>query len=918
MSEVRPIFEWGALMNKALENVKKYLPIVVVPIIMLVVFALLNNASATPYSVVHDVNGRWDMRGFNFQNQNVVFGGHAEIIPGALLSPEEFRQRESEAIVACPREERVVTSRMTILVPDGEWFTFTRHSLNYAHRLYVNGVLMMEVGETGHNQRAYSRNMARIMFTAQASGGVIEIVQQSSNFMHRLGSPHHEWHMGTGNDIINEMRAVDIQNAIILGSFFMLSIVLFLLYFMLIKNKGILYCALFSLTWFLRMAFTTPRVLAPLAPWLGVEWFFRIEYFTVPLAAILAIAILSTLFPKILPKGFLYPAYAFASGLFVFYLFGNTVIMSHVKNMSYPAYGAILVFVLVSVIIKVRKINFGQGLFMSGVLLFILASAVDILQRALPDIVPTLAFEFGDVATLLFALFMAAAMFIFAMQEANAAKAEKEAEREHEMAALHELIAQMSGMAESHQRGDIDARIDESCFEGAHKAVACGVNEMTGNYVKHITELGSVLENFSAGDFDTLYEDLPGKKAFLNEVVEALRKNLKSIDYEIQTLSHAAVKGELGVRANHANFRGDWEKLLIGLNSVMDAIITPIVEASNVLSAMADGNLSLTVTGDYEGDFALIKKSINSMQASVSSYISEISQVLTEIADQNLEVSVDRHYIGDFSAIKDSLNMIIKTFNTVLFEFGATVELVSGGANQMLNVSEKLSMGATTQSETYSQLNRAISEVKERSGENAEATQRASVLAAETKNNVVKEAAIMQRTLEAMNDIKASSDNISEVIKVIEGIAFQTNLLALNASVEAARAGQHGKGFAVVAEEVRNLATRSKTAAKETTALIEASVKTASEGARLTAEAADGLHNVTKQIAEIAGNINDVAEASSSQIDSISEISEGISKLSHVTQTNADLSRDGAILAEELTSQSEILKGTIEEFKLQI
>ena len=902
-------------MKNRFENAKKYLPIAAVPIMLVVIFLLLNNASAMPYRVVPGENGRWDMRGFDFENYNVLFGGYAEVISGALLTPEEFRERESEAVLASPRDEQILTSRLIIHVPDGEWFTFTRHSLHYAHRLYVNGALMMEVGETGLTQQTSTQSQARIMFTAQASDGIIEIVQQSSNFMHRRSSIHHDWRMGMGNALISEVRTDDIQNTIILSSFFMLSVILFLLYYMLIKNKGILYCAAFCLVWCLRMASTTPRVLAPLAPWLGVEWIFRIEYFTVPLAAIFAIAILSTLFPKILPKYFLYPSYAITWGLFVFYLFGNTITMSHVKNMTYSAYGAILAFVLIMLILKVRKINFGQGLFIIGVLLFIAASAVDIFQRALPDVAPALGFEFGGVATLLFALFMATAMFIFAMQEADAVRTEKEAEREHEMIVFKELITQMSRMAESHQQGDIDAKIDESCFEGAHKAVACGVNEMTGDYVKHITELGGVLKNFSAGDFDTLYTDLPGKKAFLNEAVEALRKNLKDVDREIQTLSYAAIQGELGARANHTNFKGGWEKLLIGLNNVMDAIITPINEASDVLSAMAEGDLSHTVTGDYEGDFILIKKSINSMQAAVSSYISEISQVLIEIANQNLEVSIDRHYIGDFSAIKDSLNMIIRTFNSVLSEFGNTVKLVSGGASQMLEVSEKLSQGAVTQSETYSQLNEAIGEVKERSGKNAEAAQRTSVLATEAKSSVVKEAAIMEQTLKAMNEIKISADNISKIIKVIEDIAFQTNLLALNASVEAARAGQHGAGFAVVAEEVRNLATRSKSAAEETTALIEASVKTASEGERLTAEAAEGLHNVTKQITEIAGNINDVAEASSAQIDSISQISQGISHLNHVTQTNTDLSRDGAIIAEELTSQSETLKGAVEGFR---
>ena len=291
--------------------------------------------------------------------------------------------------------------------------------------------------------------------------------------------------------------------------------------------------------------------------------------------------------------------------------------------------------------------------------------------------------------------------------------------------------------------------------------------------------------------------------------------------------------------------------------------------------------------------------------------------MLREIAAQNMDVSINRQYIGDFSVIKDSLNMIIQTFNRILSDFGKSAAFVSDSAKQMFDVSANLSQGSTTQAQTYSELNSVIVDVEASSNKNAEAARRTNELALNAKDRAEKEAAMMQQTLKAMGDINLASENISKIIKVIEGIASQTNLLALNASVEAARAGEQGKGFSVVAEEVRSLAARSKAAAGETAVLIDESVKTASEGARLTAETAKGLEYMTKQITEISDNLSTVAEASKMQIESVSQISTGISELSHVTQAGTALSQEGTSTAEKLSGQAETLKGIIEKFRLQ-
>jgi methyl-accepting chemotaxis protein len=482
--------------------------------------------------------------------------------------------------------------------------------------------------------------------------------------------------------------------------------------------------------------------------------------------------------------------------------------------------------------------------------------------------------------------------------------------------AIDNLVEDSNTLVAAASEGNLDTRIDIKKHRGHYRKIVEGFNKTLEIVIEPINEADKVLQKMSVNDLtlevkgeykgnikklkdsinivrtrllsvqDALerlgngdtsrleeFEKIGGRSENdkLMPACTAALKSIRGIINEANTLANAAVDGDLNVRGNSNNFKGGYKEIIDGMNRTMEAIVKPINEASDVMQEMAKGDLAVSMDGDYDGDYA---------------------------------------------KIKNNLNTTIRSINSVLHDINNTSLQVATGSKQVSDSAIALSQGSTEQASSIEELTASIEEIASQTKQNAINADQANQLAVSAKNGAVSGNDQMNEMLKAMNDINEASSNISKIIKVIDEIAFQTNILALNAAVEAARAGQHGKGFAVVAEEVRNLAARSANAAKETTILIEGSIKKVDGGMELANQTASALSNIVEGVTKVTALVGEIAIASNEQASGISQVNQGIMQVSKVVQTNSATSEESAAASQELSNQAAMLKELVNKFKL--
>ena len=347
---------------------------------------------------------------------------------------------------------------------------------------------------------------------------------------------------------------------------------------------------------------------------------------------------------------------------------------------------------------------------------------------------------------------------------------------------------------------------------------------------------------------------------------------------------------------------------------VRRSIVRPLNRIVDLSGQVAGGNLGLSATLDENYTYAKNDEIGRVFFAQIQTV--HALRVLNDLAEGKLTTQVQQEYRGDLIGIKDALTQVQQKLINNMTRINEAASVLANSADEIAASSQSLAQGAAEQAGSVEELNATIDGVYHNVKNTAEHARSASEKTEQVGHEVALGDQRVREMIEAMNEISEASGKIEKINKTIEDIAFQTNILALNAAVEAARAGAAGKGFAVVADELRNLAGKSAEAARDTTALIQNSLKAISAGSEKAGETAEVMRNVVSAVNVVVGTIEGISHANEQQAVALGQIQSGMSQIAKVVSTTSASAEESAATAQELTAQARLLEELVSAFQL--
>ena len=357
--------------------------------------------------------------------------------------------------------------------------------------------------------------------------------------------------------------------------------------------------------------------------------------------------------------------------------------------------------------------------------------------------------------------------------------------------------------------------------------------------------------------------------------------------------------------------------LLYIIYRIIKKSLHPITYITAGASELEKGNLKINIDVNTDDELGRLAKGINHISETMNNYVQDISQQLSQMASNHMDIEIKQKYIRDFIPIQTSIEKIADSLNETLHRITVSADDVASGSVSVSDGAQILSKGALEQESAIDELAISIESLSDDVKANADDAQKMSLIVKEVGESIKTSNEQMKQLVDAMDDIKASSAGIKQILNAIGEIARQTNLLSLNASIEAARAGVAGKGFAVVADEIRNLASKSGEALQQTSELIENSFESVKRGTNVADSTAKSLFAVVEGAKEISGSVDKISVASQNQKRALEELVKSIDLIAKVVQSNTSAVQESVSTSEKLSEQSKLLHSLISKFHLK-
>ena len=481
---------------------------------------------------------------------------------------------------------------------------------------------------------------------------------------------------------------------------------------------------------------------------------------------------------------------------------------------------------------------------------------------------------------------------------------------------LNSAIAEIVKVASALEQGDLSVRI-EGHYSGELSSLKNALNNSMNATDSVIEEVSSAMRAMRKGDFkQRINANFSG---CFHDLATTINSTIENLDHAMEGIGGVAYALSVGdfSKEMEGNFEGQVKSLQDALNSSMISLRSAFTEISQVISDVRNGDFSSRINVTLDGELEVLRDNINVSVTDIEKAMTEITAVAMAQQKGDLTRKAMGSYQGKLEQLKEAINSSSNNLREMITQVNGTAQQVRTSANELMTANSSLSRSTEDQAHALEKIAASMEEMASSVKHSTDNSVKASGYVTDVNNKAKASSSVSDKMIASMKEIRSSSEEIANIIGVIDDIAFQTNLLALNAAVEAARAGEQGRGFAVVASEVRTLAQRSADAAKDIKSLILDSAEKVDEGNEYVAASSEALQEIIKAMEQANAMTSQISNAAQEQFGGIQEVNSAVTRMDEMKQHNINMVQNSANSSNNLVGQAAKLAELVAEFKIK-